>query len=107
MIARIQPVGIHSAQVLHLQFDQRLGELSRVAEFLRKGIGLELELAAQDVHEQLEDGVHGAHGVGEEDEADHDGLLAVEAEGLVQRLVVDEDGEEGEDVEHVRLRDAE
>ena len=31
-------------------------------------------------------------------------MLVVEAEGGVEGVVVDEDGEEGEDVEHVELK---
>ena len=66
--------------------------------------GLELELSAENVHEQIDDGVGGRQHVGEEDEADDDGEVVVEAKGFVEGAVVDEDGEEGEDVEEVELR---
>ena len=65
--------------------------------------GLELELPAEDVNELVDDGVLGREHVGEEDEADDDGEVVVEAKGLVEGVVVDEDGEEGEDVEEVEL----
>ena len=66
--------------------------------------GLEFKLSAQDVHEQVNDGVRRRQDIGEKDEADDDGELVVEAKGLVERTVVDEDGEEGEDVEEVELQ---
>lgn len=62
-----------------------------------------LELAAEDVHQELDDGVHRGQGVREQDEPDHDGLLLDKSERLVQRLVVDEDREQRKDVEHVEL----
>ena len=66
-------------------------------------IGLEFVFAAEDVHQELDDCVHWCQSIGEEDEADYDWEFVVEAEGLVERFIVDEDGEEGEDVEEVGL----
>ena len=65
--------------------------------------GLELELSAQNVHQQLHHRVHWGEGVREEDEANDDREFLVEAEGLVEGAVVDEDREEGEDVECMEL----
>lgn len=104
MVRGVHPVGVHGAQVLDLQLDERLCEFGAVAEFLRELVGLELVAPGEDVHQQLDHGVHGREGIGEEDEADDYGHLGVEAEGFVEGLVVDEDGEEGEDVEEVDLR---
>lgn len=64
---------------------------------------LELEFPAQNIHQQLHYRVHRREGVGEEDEPNDDGKFPVEAKGLVQGTVVDEDGEEGKDVECVKL----
>lgn len=64
---------------------------------------LEFKLSAQNIHQQLHHRVHRCEGVREEDEANDDGELLVEAKGLVEGAVVDEDGEEGEDVECVEL----
>lgn len=66
--------------------------------------GLKFELAAQDVHEKLDNSIHWCQSVREQEESNHDGLLVEETERLVQRLVVDEDREERKDVEHVRLQ---
>ena len=60
-------------------------------------------MAAEDVHKKLGNGVHGCKRVREEDEADYDGEFVVETKGLVERFVVDEDREQGEDVEKVDL----
>lgn len=103
VVGGVHPVGVHGAQVLDLELDERLGQLGAVAQLLRELVGLELVAPREDVHQQLDHGVHGREGVGEEDEADDDGHFAVEAEGAVEGLVVDEDGEEGEDVEEVDL----
>lgn len=64
---------------------------------------LEFKFSAQDVHQQLHHCVHGCEGVREKDESNDDGKLLVEAERLVEGAVVDEYGEEGEDVECVEL----
>lgn len=106
VVAGVHPVGVHGAEVLLVQLDEGAGEVGAVAEALGKVVGLKLELAGEDVEEQLEDGVHGGQGVGEEDEANDNGVLGVEAKGRVQGGVVDEDGEEAEDVEQVDLGDA-
>lgn len=65
--------------------------------------GFKFKLAAEDVHEQFHDRVHRRQGVGEQNEANDDGVFAVEAKRGVEGAVVDEDGEEGEDVEDVEL----
>jgi hypothetical protein len=103
VIARIHPVGIHGAEVLDLQLDQGARELRRVTQLLCELISLELVPSAEDVHEKLDDGVHGRKSVGEEDEANYDREFLVEAEGFVERTVVDEDGEQGKYIEEVRL----
>lgn len=103
VVCSVHPVRIHGAQVLDLELDEGLCELGAVAELLRELVGLELVAPREDVHQQLDHGVHGRQGVGEEDEADDDGHFGVEAEGAVEGLVVDEDGKEGEDVEEVDL----
>lgn len=103
MIAGIHPVGVHGAQILSVQLDEGAGELVAESKTLGEVVGLKFKLAAEDVEEQLDDSVHGGEGVAEEDEADDDGVLGVEAECVVERGVVEEDGEEGEDVEKVCL----
>ena len=103
VVRGVHPVCVHGAQVLDLELDEGLCELGAVAELLRELVGLELVAPGEDVHQQLDHGVHGGEGVGEEDEADDDGHFGVEAEGAVEGFVVDEDGEEGEDVEEVDL----
>lgn len=94
VVARVHPVGVHGAQVLDLQLDKRLGQVAAVAQFLRKLVGLELVAPREDIHQQLDDRVHGRERVREQDEADDDGEFVVEAEGLVKRFVVDENGKE-------------
>lgn len=79
VVAGVHPVGVHGAEVLDLELEQGAGELLGVAELLGKGVGLELKLAADDVHEQGDDQVHGGEGIREEDEADDDGVLSEEA----------------------------
>ncbi len=103
VIAGEHPVGIHGAEVLNLELDQGAGQLRLVSEVLREGISLELKTAAQDVHEQLDESVHGAQHIREQEEADDDGLLGQEAKVCVQRVVVDEDREQSEYVEEVDL----
>ena len=103
VVAGVHPVRVHCRQILDLKLDQTLGEVLREAEIHSELVGLELKLAGEDVHEEFDDGVHGGESVGEEDEADDDGVLIVEAEGVVKRGIVDEDGEKGEDVEDVEL----
>ena len=102
VVRRENGVSVHGAQVLDLQADERAGEGVAVAEADGEGVGLELVGAGEDVHEELDDGVEGRQEVGEEDEADDDGLRG-EGKGVVERGVVDEDGEEGEDVDEVEL----
>jgi hypothetical protein len=103
VVAGIHPVGVHGAKVLDLEFEERAGELLRVTELLGKSIGLELELAADNVHKQVDDKIHGSKSIGEEDEADDNGVLLEETERRVQRVVIDKDREEKEDVERVSL----
>jgi hypothetical protein len=91
--AGIHPVGVHGAKVLNLELEERAGELLRIAQTLGEVIGLELKLASNHVHEELDDDIGGGEGVREEDEADDDGVLLEEAKGVVQRGVVDEDRE--------------
>ena len=54
---------------------------------------LEFEFSAQNVHQQLHHRVHGCESVREEDEPNNNGELLVEAKGLVEGTVVDEDRE--------------
>jgi hypothetical protein len=103
VVACIHPVGIHGAQILDLQLDQGAGKLGGVTQLLRKFIGLEFVSAAEDVHQELDDCVHGCKGIREEDESNYDGEFLMESEGLVEGFVVDEDREEGEDVEEMGL----
>lgn len=84
MKARIHPIGIEAGQVLHVQLDQRAGQLTRVTQLVREGIGFELELPRQDVHQQLHQTVRGREDLVEEDEADDDGSGIVEAESVVE-----------------------
>lgn len=102
VVRGVHRVGVHGAQVLDLQADEGAGERLAVAEADGEGVGLELVGAGEDVHEELDDGVERGEEVREEDEADDDGLRG-EGEGVVEGGVVDEDGEEGEDVDEVEL----
>lgn len=104
VVAGKHPVGIHGAEVLDLQLDQRLGQIRAVAQLARKSIGLELVATAENVHAQLDEDIHGRENIREQDETHNDGAHGLEAKVGVQRLVVDEDGEEREDVEEVELR---
>ena len=67
-----------------------------------EGVSLKLVFAGEDIHEELDNGVERGEEVGEEDEADDNGLLG-EGEGVIQGGVVDEDREESEDVDEVEL----
>ena len=104
MVACIHPVRIHCAQILDLKLNQRTSQLCLVSQLLRELIGLEFVTAAEDVHEQLDDCIHWCQSIREEDESDNDGELFVETKGLVEGLVVDENREEGEDVEEMGLQ---
>lgn len=104
VVAGVHPVGIHGAEVLDLELEEGAGELLGVSELLGEGVGLELELAGDDVHAELDKEVSRREGIREEDEADDDGVLLEEAKGRVQGVVVDEDREESEDVEQMALR---
>lgn len=57
MVAGIHPVGIHGAQILHLQFDQTASQFLFVSQIEGEFVGFELEFADEDVHEELDDGV--------------------------------------------------
>ena len=52
---------------------------------------LEFESSAQDVHQELHQVFRGCEDVREENEANNDRELLVEAEGLVEGAVVDKD----------------
>jgi hypothetical protein len=103
VVACVHPVSIHCAQILDLQLDQRSSQFGRVSQFLGKLIGLELVAATEDIHQQLDDSVHWGKGVREEDESDYDWELLMEAKGFIERSVVDEYREKGEDVEEMGL----
>lgn len=91
MVACIHPIGIHGAEILDLKLDQGTSELCGVSEVLSELVGLELIAAAEDVHQQLDHGIHWRQGIREEDKPNDDGELLVETERLVERLVVDKD----------------
>lgn len=103
VIARVHPVSVHGAEVLHVQLDKRCGQLGTHTQAVGESISLELERAGDDVQEELDDSVHWRESVREEEEADDDGVLVVEAKRGIEGAVVDEDGEEAEDVEEVGL----
>lgn len=103
MIARVHPVSVHGAEILDVQLDERCGQLSAHTQVVGELVSLELESARDDVQEELDDGVHWREGIGEEEEADDDGVLVVEAKGSIEGAVVDEDREEAKDVEEMSL----
>jgi hypothetical protein len=80
VVAGIHPIGIHSAKVLDLELKEGAGKLLGVTKPLGKSIGLELELAADNVHKQVDDEIHGGKSIGEEDESDNNGVLFEETE---------------------------
>jgi len=43
VVARVKPVGVHSREVLNLEFDQALGELLSVAQAHGKSVSLKLK----------------------------------------------------------------
>lgn len=98
-----QPVSIHGAKVLDLELDQGASELGVVAKLVGELIGLELELAAENVHAELDKGIGRAKDVREEKESNDDRVHRVEAKVGIKRVVVDENGEEGENGEEVGL----
>ena len=98
VVASIHPIGIHGAEVLDLELEEGAGKQHGVAELLRERIGFELKLAGDDVHAKLDDQIHGGEGIGEEEETNNDGVFGEETEGRVERVVVDENREESEDV---------
>lgn len=104
VVASKHPIGLHGAEVLDLKLDQRAGKLGVISKVVRKSISLELVLPAQNVHQQLDDGVHGTENIREEEESNDDGMGLGETEVGIERLVVDEQGEEREDVEEVNLK---
>lgn len=103
MVACEHPISIHGAEVLDLKLDQRLGKIFGVSEISRKSIGLELVTTAENVHAQLDEDIHRREDIGEQDEANNNGLHGLEAKVCVQRPVVDEDREERKDVEEMEL----
>lgn len=103
VIARVHPVSVHGAEVLNVQLDERCGQLSAHTQVVGELVSLELKGAGDDVQEELDDGVHWREGIREEEEADDDGVLIVEAKGSIEGAVVDEDREEAKDVEEMSL----
>lgn len=103
VVAGVHPVCVHGAQVLDLELDQRSSELLLVAQVACEVISLELELATNNVHSELDDEIHGCECIREEEETNDDGALQDETKVGVQRGVVDEDREEREDVEDMSL----
>ena len=103
VVTCVHPVGIHGAEILSMQLDKRAGQLGTEPETLGEIVGLELELARQDVKKQLDDSIHGGQSVRKQDEANDDGVLSVEAECIIERSVIDENGEQGEDIEEMSL----
>ena len=67
--------------------------------------GLILHAARPHVQQQLDYRICGRQNLVEEKKTNHDRLLPVESKVGVERFVVDKDGEESEDVEHMRLAD--
>lgn len=65
-----------------------------------------LELAGKNVHQKLHNAVCRAEHLVEKNESDHNRLLVVEAKGLVQAAIVDENTEQREDVEQVEASNA-
>lgn len=104
VIACIHPVSIHGAEILHLQLDQTACQLLLESEVRREGIGFELEFAGEDVHEEFHNGISWRQSVGEENKPNDDWMRLVESKGGIERVVIDEDTEEGEDIEHVELK---
>jgi hypothetical protein len=103
VVACIHPIGIHSAQILDLELDQRASKLCRVSKLLCEFISLELVASAENVHQQFDNCIHWCKSIREEDKADYYGELIVKPKGLVKRLIVNENGEEGKNVEEVGL----
>lgn len=104
VVARKHPVSIHGAEVLDLELDKRPRQFGTVSKVAREGVGLELEATAENVHHELNDGIHGPQHVREENESDDDRVLLDEAKVGIERVVVDEDRKECEDVEEMDLR---
>lgn len=103
VVTSVDRVGVHGAEVLDVQLEQGAAELLGVAQVGGEVVGLEFVVAGEHVHEQLHEGVHRGEGIIEEQEADDDGTSDVEPERRVQRGIVDENREEGEDVQKMRL----
>lgn len=107
VVSSIDGISIARAEVLDVSFEEGAGHLVAVAKLAGKLIGLELVGADDPVHAELDEHIQGGEGVVEEEETDDDGTLGVEAEGGEQRGIVNEQGEERKNVEHVSLRNAE
>ena len=103
VVRRVQGVGIHGAQVLHLQLDETLCQLVLVSQADGKRIRLVLKLARHDVDEELQDSVDGRQDSVKQDETNEGRHGVDKAERLVQRLVVDENREHGKEPENIRL----
>jgi len=106
MVACIHPIGIHGTQILDLKLDQGTSKLGGITELLCEFIGLEFVASAENVHEELDNGVHWRKGIGEQDEANDDWELSLKTKGLVERVVVDKYREQGEDVEEMSLNES-
>jgi len=78
VIAGECPVGIHGAEVLDLELDQRTGQVGIVSQLVGEGVSLKFEATAQDVHQKLDDGIQRPQNVGEQEESDDDGVLSGE-----------------------------
>lgn len=104
VVGRVKWVRVEGAEVLGVQLEKAAGEILSVAEVLGKLVGLEFILAGNHIHAELDDQVEGSECVVEEEEADDDGALGCELERGKEGAVVDEDREEGKDIEEVSLR---
>lgn len=103
VVSCVHAISIHAGKVLLVELDKTSAELSLVAKLVGEGVGFELPLAGEHVDQKVDEGVHGRQGIVEEDETDDDGVLRVESERLVERSIVDEDGEESKNLEEVGL----
>lgn len=103
MVRRVQVISIHSAQVLNLELNQALSEILLVSQTSGKRISFVLEFSGHDVHQELQDSVNGSQDIAKDEESDDGRHALLEAEGLEQRPVVDEQREHDKDSERVEL----
>lgn len=86
---RIEPVGDWKAQVVRVQFDERRLEKIALAERLGELVGLKLEATTQTSHEKGDDLVVGRENeLHDYDEADENGLFALESKRRVEDLSI-------------------